>query len=130
MNESVCPCGSGLAYHTCCGRFLEQKQPPPTAEALMRSRYTAYVRGNAKYLYRTWDQKTRPTFQSLKGMPPVNWMGLEVIGTQAGGVDDAEGEVEFIARYMEQGQLRVMREVSRFRRDKGRWVYVVENTGV
>ncbi|HFD87886.1 MAG TPA: hypothetical protein ENJ35_09460, partial [Gammaproteobacteria bacterium] len=90
----------------------------------------AYVRGNAKYLYRTWDQQTRPTFQSLKGMPPVNWMGLEVIGTQAGGVDDAEGEVEFIARYMEQGQLRVMREVSRFRRDKGLWVYVAENTGV
>lgn len=124
MDKSSCPCGSGLDFQACCGRFLEQKQLPSTAQALMRSRYTAYVRGDAKYLYRSWDQQTRPSFQSLKAMPPVDWIGLEIVNSEAGGVNDTEGKVEFMARYMEQGRLYVMQEVSFFRREKGRWVYM------
>nr|WP_316226808.1 SEC-C metal-binding domain-containing protein [Bradyrhizobium sp. SZCCHNS3052] len=40
-----CPCGSGLPYDRCCGPYLDGDDQPPTAEALMRSRYTAYTRG-------------------------------------------------------------------------------------
>ena len=67
----ACPCGqrSGRSLATlaaCCGPRLSGEQPAPDAEALMRSRYTAYVLGHADYLLATWHERTRPATLELE----------------------------------------------------------------
>ena len=54
-----CPCGTGLTYGECCGKYHAGTNAP-TAEALMRSRFSAFVTGDEAYLLRTWDPDTRP----------------------------------------------------------------------
>jgi SEC-C motif-containing protein len=95
---------------------------PPTAEALMRSRYTAFVHGDVEHLLRTWHPDTRPTALELD--PSVRWTGLEVLDRVGGGLFDAEGVVEFRAHHRDGGRSGVQHERSRFVRDAGRWVYV------
>ena len=55
-----CPCGTSLSYAACCRRFVVDGELAPTAEALMRSRYTAYAMGSGDHLFRTWHPRTRP----------------------------------------------------------------------
>ena len=64
----------------------------------MRSRYTAYVRGDGGHLLRTWHPTTRPT--RVDHDPGLEWLGLEVLRTEAGDVGDAFGVVEFRAAYL------------------------------
>lgn len=93
-----------------------------TAEELMRSRYSAHVRGDADYLERTWQSATRPRRIDLD--PDVTWLGLEVHRTEQGQALDAHGVVEFTAAYERSGRRVEMREISRFTRHQGQWVYV------
>lgn len=116
-----CPCGSGQTYANCCGRWhagYTDGAPAPTPEALMRSRYSAYVFGLIDYLLATWHPSTSPGELVL---PPVKWLGLDVRYAQAKG--DA-GVVEFVARLRENGRGVRLHEVSRFVRKDGRWLYV------
>jgi len=115
-----CPCGSGNSYETCCGP-LHQGGPAVTPEALMRSRYAAYVLGLEAYLLETWHPGTRPGPLGL-GEDAVRWLGLEVV--QAPVPKGDEGEVEFVARYKVGGRAHRLRERSRFRLQEGRWYYV------
>jgi SEC-C motif-containing protein len=121
-----CPCGSGDLEVACCGPFIDGV-PAPTALALMRSRYTAYVRGAIEYLVATHDVSTRGSLDR-KSMTQWSrdtlWMGLEIVATERGGEDDEEGVVEFIARGVTRGQPFVQRERSRFRKGDGAWFYV------
>jgi SEC-C motif-containing protein len=88
----------------------------------MRSRYTAYVRRDEAYLLRTWKTSHRPASLDLDD---TVWLGLEVLSTDAGGVDDARGTVEFVAYYDGVGgAVQALRESSRFARVAGAWVYV------
>jgi SEC-C motif domain protein len=121
-NEQPCPCGSGGPYRACCGPYLDGKALPETAEALMRSRYTAYTRGDAAYLAATWHPSTRR--KDLELGEPVKWMGLEILRCEAGGPGDTRGQVEFVARYKLGGKAHRLREASRFRRCDGRWYYL------
>lgn len=88
----------------------------------MRSRYAAFARGDAGYLFRTWHPRTRPAEVTVDA--DIVWRGLEVTDTVAGGVDDDRGEVEFTATFEDAGRRGTMREHSRFERRAGRWVYV------
>lgn len=117
---SRCPCGSGVAYRSCCGP-LHDGEAAATAEALMRSRYAAYVTGNVDYVFRTWHPRTRPADLTL---PEVDWLGLEVVGTVAGDVEDDTGMVEFRARFRGPRGEGLLTEASGFERRAGRWVYV------
>ncbi|WP_286689416.1 MULTISPECIES: YchJ family metal-binding protein [unclassified Aeromicrobium] len=116
----TCPCGTGAPFDDCCRPYLDG-QAAPTAERLMRSRYTAYVRGDGGHLLRTWHPTTRPT--RVDHDPGLEWLGLEVLRTEAGDVGDAFGVVEFRAAYLadEPG---VLHEVSRFARTDEGWQYV------
>ena len=87
----------------------------------MRSRYTAFVRGDTEHLMRTWHPDTRPA--SLDLDPEVRWTGLEVLDRVGGGLFDAEGVVEFRAHHRHDGRSGVQHERSRFVRQTGRWVY-------
>ena len=101
-----CPCGSGGTYAQCCEPFHDGA-PAPTAQALMRSRYTAFVVGDEDYLFRTWHPRTRP--EGPYCHPGTRWTGLTIHETVDGGADDEAGIVEFTATY---------RTVHRVRRSK------------
>src|SRR4051794_5105029 len=95
--EAPCPCGLGQPYASCCGRFHSGAGSAPTAELLMRSRYSAFAVGDAAYLLRTWHPETRPGTVGLDSRQ--EWTGLEVLGRTAGGMLDTEGTVTFRASY-------------------------------
>ena len=120
-SHAPCPCDSGSTYADCCGNWhagLLQGLHAPTPEALMRSRYSAYVLGLIDYLLATWHPATAPGELEL---PPLKWLGLEVCLAQA---TAQAGVVEFVARCRENGRAQRMHETSRFVREQGRWYYV------
>lgn len=119
MRDS-CPCGRGPAFAACCGRYLGTGVPAPDAESLMRSRYSAFVRGDAAYLQATWHASRRPP--SLELDAGVKWLGLEVKRHFV--VDAEHAEVEFVARSRIQGRGQRLHERSRFVREDGCWFYV------
>ncbi|MFD5401182.1 YchJ family protein [Streptomyces griseorubiginosus] len=113
-----CPCGRQEPYDTCCGRFHRGEAAAPTAEALMRSRYSAFVKLERDYLLRTWHPRTRPG--SLELDPGMRWTGLEILGTTDGSAFHTTATVTFRASFRG-GSLH---ERSRFERTEGAWVYV------
>jgi len=121
-----CPCGRPLPYVACC-RPWHEGAAAPDAEALMRSRYTAYVLGLADYLLATWHASTRPATLDLDETPRPKWLGLEVKRHTASGPDAAV--VEFVARYRVGGRGQRLHETSRFVREAGRWYYVAGDIG-
>ncbi|MBS1159500.1 MAG: hypothetical protein H6R15_1919 [Proteobacteria bacterium] len=118
---SPCPCGSGLAYAACCGRW-HAGAAAPSAEALMRSRYSAYVQGLEPYLLATWHASTRPPALNLAAETGTKWLGLEIRKT--GQADASHASVEFVARYRHAGRGHRLHEVSRFVCEDGRWFYL------
>jgi len=119
--HGACPCDSGQPYADCCGPWhkgLLEGIHAPTPEALMRSRYSAYVLGLIDYLLATWHPATAPGELEL---PPLTWLGLEVRHAQATG--DA-GVVEFVARCRDCSGAQRLHEISRFVREQGRWYYI------
>lgn len=121
----ACPCGRTdakgrpLALADCCGPVLAG-EPAPTAERLMRSRYTAFVLGRVDHLLATWHPSTRPAELTLE--PGAKWLGLEVRDSVGTGPDAAE--VEFVARFRVGGRAVRQHERSRFVREQGWWFYV------
>ncbi|EAR08721.1 YchJ family protein [Reinekea blandensis] len=118
--SQTCPCGTGLDYNDCCGRFLDQGAYPQRADLLMRSRFTAYVRRNRTYLIKTWHPDTCPalTENDLNG---TEWLTLEVI-THHSGLKKAT--VEFKAWYQTPQGAQCHHERSLFKKVKNRWVYL------
>ncbi|MGA0572050.1 YchJ family protein [Variovorax sp. VNK109] len=119
---AACPCGSDREYGACCGRWhagLKEGVHADTPEALMRSRYSAYVLGLIDYLMATWHPGTAPGDLELQ---PIKWLGLEV--RHAESTADA-GVVEFVARLRTtNGRAERLHETSRFVREHGRWYYI------
>jgi len=118
----TCPCDSPITHTTCCALYVEGKAPAPTAEALMRSRYTAYTLLREDYLLATWHTSTRPASLDLAADAATKWIGLEVKRHEQQDTDHAI--VEFVARYKVNGRAHRLHEVSRFVREDGRWFYV------
>lgn len=117
-----CPCGAAETYVACCGRYHRGEAVPPTAEALMRSRYSAFALHDPVYLIRTWHPSTRPSRLDLgRGR---TWERLEVLGKSGGSLFDSEGQVRFRAHYVQDGNPGVQQENSRFVRESGEWLYV------
>jgi len=121
-----CPCGSGEGFGACCQPYLVGDGVAPTAEALMRSRYTAYYQGNIDYLIITHHPTQRYGGQRAaitQSVAITTWLGLRVLATEAGQATDRRGVVEFVAYYADPrpGQIH---ERSRFVRQKERWFYV------
>ena len=127
MNRThTCPCDSQLNYDACCGRwhqqFLnEQTLGAPSAEALMRSRYSAYVLDQLPYLLATWHPSTRPDSLAPNDVA-LRWLSLEIKDHQQR--DESHATVEFVARSKLAGRAHRMREVSQFMREHGAWFYL------
>ncbi|HYG14090.1 MAG TPA: YchJ family metal-binding protein [Methylophilaceae bacterium] len=119
-DTNACPCGSGLPYASCCAP-LHDGRPAPNAEALMRSRYTAYVLKLEDYLLQTWHPDTRPAALDLAEETSTKWLGLEVKRFEVTGDDAAI--VEFVARYKLNGKAEKLQEISRFVKFE-KWYYL------
>jgi SEC-C motif-containing protein len=121
MDARFCPCGSTKNYADCCAPYIEHGVLPSTAEALMRSRYTAYTRLNEGYLLATWHPSTRPSALGLADEAKTQWLGLQVKRHES---SHEQAVVEFVARYKVNGKAHRLHEVSQFVREEGRWFYV------
>ena len=119
-----CPCGSGVDYSCCCEPYIKGQKNAPTAETLMRSRYSAYTSNEEAYLLATWHKTTRPTALHFDKTEPTIWLGLTVSVVEAGTAQDCEGSVEFVARYKVNGKAEHLHETSRFVKENERWFYV------
>ncbi|QEE62074.1 hypothetical protein FVA74_11220 [Salinibacterium sp. dk2585] len=121
-----CPCLSGEPYDGCCGCYHRGEASAPTAERLMRSRFSAFAVGNADYLLATWHPSTRP--DSLELDERLRWYRLDIHRTEAGGLGDDVGIVEFTAYFKPRpgadAAAGSQHEVSRFARVGGRWRYL------
>jgi len=120
---SNCLCGSSLAYSQCCEPYHSGGKLPFTAEALMRSRYSAYVLRDVDYLKDTWDESRRPKAIDFS-KETIHWLRLEIIDVKKGSLKDIKGVVTFKAYFMQDDEECVMNEISRFTKVNGRWFYL------
>jgi len=117
-----CPCGSAKVFEDCCERYIEGGIVAPSAEALMRSRYTAYTLRREDYLLATWHVSTRPAQIGLADEVATKWLGLEVKKFEL--QDANHATVEFVARYKIGGRAHRLHELSSFVCENGKWFYV------
>jgi SEC-C motif-containing protein len=120
MFDNLCPCGSGTAYDSCCGRLHRGAAMAGSAVELMRARYAAYAVGDADFVFTTWHPRTRPDDVELG--TDLSWTGLVV---HDHGVD----WVEFTASYTSKAGAGRLHERSRFEQRAGRWLYVDGDVG-
>lgn len=120
-----CPCGSDKPLDACCGPYHDGA-PAPTALALMRSRYSAFVLGKGQYLSDSLSERQKADFDVAEfeaSSDQTKWLGLEIRKTEAGGETDDIGTVEFVARYKSQKGPMIHHERATFTREGGRWVF-------
>ncbi len=118
---SKCPCGSKKQYDKCCEPYISGKESAPTAESLMRARYSAFEKGEINFIRDSYAPEKRGDFDenatkewSLKS----RWLGLEILSTEAGMENDEVGKVEFVAKYVSGNEEQRHHEVAEFRKDK------------
>lgn len=120
--NTLCPCESNLHFKDCCKPYIKKIRHAPTAEALMRSRYTAFVLLDKNYLRYSWHPDNCP--KNIYLDEKTQWLGLKIKHTVAGGANDETGKVEFVARSKINGKASRLHENSRFARFQQRWVYL------
>ena len=127
---SGCPCGSGIAYSVCCEPLITGALTPETAEQLMRARYSAYVGVQMDFIFETTHPGHRKGYDhagTKKWAENSEWLGLEIVDTIRGGVEDVSGQVEFIARFSEKGEKFEHHENAHFMRESSRWFFTEGN---
>lgn len=121
--ETACLCGSQLNYHDCCYLYHSGEKKAPTAEVLMRSRFTAYALKKDNYLLETWTGSKCPASINFD-KEDAQWQRLEIVNIKKGRIKDTKGIVEFKAYFISQGENSVMNEISRFKKIDERWFYL------
>jgi SEC-C motif-containing protein len=124
---TACCCGSGVDFDQCCGAILSGTRKAPNAEALMRARYAAFVTKQVEFLHQSLHPEHRNDHDieaTRRWADNAQWLGLQVVETQAGEGDENEASVEFIATYKERGIVKPHHEISRFSKLDEDWYYV------
>ena len=133
MSENdLCPCGSGKKYSECCEPIIKGTSKAPTAEALMRARYTSYVKQEIDFIINSCEEGEKIAAIDRKATEDwaknSTWHGLKILRTEKGTENDDEGIVEFEATYTDKGHLRdVHHEIGYFKKVNGEWLYSVGN---
>lgn len=120
---ALCPCGSNLEYGSCCGLFHSGEQNAPSAEALMRSRYCAFVKKEYDYLEDTLDPQTFLKFDhegNREWAEKVQLVRLEILRAEETG---NKAVIEFKAFYLDENVERIHHEISKFRKQGGVWYF-------
>ena len=127
----LCPCGSNLDYGSCCRPVIKGEKPAATAEQLMRSRYSAYVKKEMPYILESLHPDHRSDYDensSKAWAERAQWHGIKILSTVKGGIEDSEGQVEFAVSYTENGFRQEHHELSSFKKEKGAWVFTTGKT--
>jgi SEC-C motif-containing protein len=126
MTVDLCPCGTQKSYSQCCEPAIKRQAPPATAEAMMRSRYSAFVRHEIDYLMYTLSPARKKDIDR-KGVEEWSnntaWTGLQIVSTELGGPGDDKGQVEFIAKFKEEGKEQEHHELATFVKLNGEWFF-------
>jgi len=123
MIPQPCYCGSGELYSHCCAPYLAQQKIAPSAEKLMRSRFTAYAIQNTDYLLSSWHPKTRPENLDAVKEQTSSWLHLKIYFTNKGSTSDQTGTVAFIATYTDNNKQYHLCEKSYFEQIENKWYY-------
>lgn len=121
-----CPCGSNLTYAECCEPVITGTQPARTAQQLMRARYTAYTMADTEFIFNTTHTDHRDGYDhaSTKAWAQDSeWLGLEIVATEAGCSEDQEGTVEFIATFQTNDVVQKHHELGRFSKQDDAWLF-------
>jgi SEC-C motif-containing protein len=121
-----CPCGSGREYSACCETYIKGRAKAPTAEALMRSRYSAYVEHEIDYIINTCvnrDEDGIDHKSTRDWSEKSKWLGLKIVSTEKGGISDKKGTVEFEATYERDGLKDIHHETAKFKKENDEWLY-------
>jgi len=121
-----CPCGSGATYSDCCEPVINGTHPAETAEQLMRARYSAYAKVQMDFIFESTHPDHRKGYDhkgTEEWAESSEWQGLEILESLKGGREDSEGQVEFIARFLEKGIQREHQECAQFKRENGNWFF-------
>ena len=131
MEKSLCPCGSGKAYSDCCESIISGKKLAPTAEALMRARYSAYVKHEIDFIaescVRREGENDIDMEETRRWSEESQWLGLKIHSVKQGGPSDEEGLVEFSATYTRNNMKDEHREIAGFKKVDGKWLYAEGN---
>lgn len=123
-----CPCGSERNFQDCCEPYLTGKTHPPTAEALMRSRYTAFTRKDLSYIKKTLAHESLSDYDAAATKAwaeEAQFKGLRILSTEKGQPTDKTGTVEFVATFTQKDETLEHHEVSKFQKNgKGEWKFV------
>ncbi|MGL1920343.1 MAG: YchJ family metal-binding protein [Hyphomicrobiales bacterium] len=133
MTLDSCPCGSSRDFEKCCNRYIAGAKPAPIAEALMRSRYTAYCIGDISYILATWAEQTRHLVseESLENRKSeTEYLGLKILSKQAGTRKHTQGQVEFQVTFKHLGKSQTHHEQSNFVKINDKWFYVDGNVSI
>jgi SEC-C motif-containing protein len=123
---TACPCGSGTSYADCCEPLINGEHSAQSAEALMRSRYSAYVNHDIDYVYNTLHPEKRHDFnrkENERWAGQSEWVSLEILRTENGMPQDRSGVVEFIARYRQKNKPVHHHEVAQFVKEDDQWYF-------
>lgn len=122
-----CPCNTTKQYSDCCEKAHLNIKSVLTAEALMRSRYSAFVLANINYLHESHHSTTRPSNKERKEIlqwtKSVQWLKLEIINIKEDISNNLTGKVEFKAFFLENGKVDIIHENSSFCKENNHWVY-------
>jgi SEC-C motif-containing protein len=131
LGMDLCPCGSNAAYDACCRPVIKGERTALSAEELMRSRYSAYVKKEMDHLLSSLHPDYRKEYDeksSRAWAERAEWRGIRILKTTQGGADDCEGRVEFIVSYRENGFNQEHHELSSFKKEDGKWYFTTGKT--
>ncbi|MBT4792264.1 MAG: YchJ family protein [Halobacteriovoraceae bacterium] len=124
---SQCPCNSGVNYSECCDVFHSESQLAPTAEKLMRARYSAFAKNKIPFIAESHAPGTTDfdKDEATKWATSSTWKGLEIVNTNKGQETDQTGTVEFKAMYADDKDNDYLHhEISTFKKQDGKWFYL------
>lgn len=127
MAQTQCPCGSETQLENCCLPLIQGKKKPTTAEDLLRSRYTAFTRGDVDYILETHHSKTKADVKREEieeWSKSSEWLGLRVVQKEAGEASDSQGTIVFCAGYKADGKVQEHWEQSFFEKEGTTWKFL------
>jgi SEC-C motif-containing protein len=122
----ICPCGSNVSYAECCRPLIKGEKPAMTAEQLMRSRYSAYVKREIGYILTSLHPEHRSDYDEKSTRAwaeSAEWHTFEIVETKGGGAEDLEGQVEFVVTFTDKGVRQQHHELSSFRKEGDTWYF-------
>ena len=122
----LCPCGSNKAYGSCCQPVIKGEKHAATAEQLMRSRYSAYVKVEMEHIFTSLHPSYRTDYDEKKTRAWAEnseWHGMQILRTIKGGIDDQEAQVEFTVSYTESGMKQEHHELASFKKKDDVWYF-------